>query len=220
MTQRKDPVTDDVLIHLRRIARTIDLRSRELMSRVGLTVPQLMVLREIDKNGSHTGSALARAVSLSHATVTGILKRLEMRNLVARRRSDADRRQIVVQLTAAGKELIEVAPSPLQSRFRHRFEALESWEQSMILASLQRLVGLMEAEDLDAAPFLATGAANAPASSHGSVSEDPSILPGLNGSVEPVSIDSVGSMGSVALTDLEPTSDPSPPGSPDLEEPS
>ena len=150
------------------------------MRRFGLTVPQLVVLREIDRVGSHTGSALARNVSLSHATVTGILKRLEGRNLVVRRRSDADRRQIVVELTPEGQALIEMAPSPLQSTFRRRFEGLQDWEQNMILASLQRLVSMMEAGDLDASPYLATGAANAPASSSGSVPEDPGILPKSN----------------------------------------
>lgn len=162
MNSSSSPVTDAVLVSLRRIARTIDLRSRDLMRRHGLTVPQLVALREIEKHGEITGSALAREVSLSQATVTGILKRLEARQLVERHRSQKDRREIVVRLTPLGCQLVADAPSPLQSRFSQRLEGLPDWEQSMILAALQRLVSLMEAEDLDAGPYLATGAADAP----------------------------------------------------------
>jgi DNA-binding MarR family transcriptional regulator len=160
MDSRKSTATDAVLVALRRIARTIDLRSRDLMRRYGLTVPQLVVLRELERGGEHTGSSLARVASLSQATITGILQRLEARGLVERHRSDADKRQIGVRLTVPGHRLVADAPSPLQSRFSHRLESLADWEQSMILAALQRLVALMEAEDLDAGPYLATGAAD------------------------------------------------------------
>lgn len=163
MQQFRSAVTDSVLVALRRIARTIDLRSRDLMRKYGLTVPQLVVLRELEQHGELTGSILAREVSLSQATVTGILQRLESRQLVERHRSDVDRRQIVVRLTPQGFQLVASAPSPLQSHFSLRLEGLDDWEQSMILAALQRLVALMEAEDLEAGPYLATGAANAPA---------------------------------------------------------
>ena len=131
------------------------------MRRYGLTVPQLLALRELERHGELTGSALARALSLSQATVTGILKRLEARELVERQRSQKDRREIAARLTPLGLQLVADAPSPLQSRFTGRLESLASWEQSMILAALQRLVALMEAEDVEAGPYLATGAANA-----------------------------------------------------------
>ncbi|MCG8461081.1 MAG: MarR family transcriptional regulator [Holophagales bacterium] len=162
-----------MLVSLRRIARTIDLRSRDLMRRFGLTVPQLVALREIERRGEITGSALAREVSLSQATVTGILKRLEARQLVERRRSDKDRRAIVIRLTPLGCQLVADAPSPLQSRFTQRLEGLADWERNMILAALQRLVGLMEVEDLDAGPYLATGAADAPPLRSHTVLEEP-----------------------------------------------
>lgn len=173
MNPTSSPVTDAVLVSLRRIARTIDLRSRDLMRRFGLTVPQLVALREIERRGEVTGSALAREVSLSQATVTGILKRLEARQLVERRRSEKDRREIVVRLAPLGCQLVADAPSPLQSRFTQRLEGLADWERNMILAALQRLVGLMEAEDLDAAPYLATGAADAPPLRSDTVLEEP-----------------------------------------------
>ena len=45
----------------------------------------------------------------------------------------------------------------LQEDFERRFALLAEWEQTQILASLQRIAELMDAEDLDASPVLTSG---------------------------------------------------------------
>ena len=60
-------------------------------------------------------------------------------------------------LTAQGEALLATAPEPLQERFAARFQVLEIWEQHQLVASLERIANMMDAEDLDAAPLLATG---------------------------------------------------------------
>src|SRR5690625_7154353 len=48
---------------------------------------------------------------------------------------------------------------PYTTLFRSRkFGDLEEWEQSMIIASLQRIAEMMDAKDIDASPFLDVGA--------------------------------------------------------------
>jgi hypothetical protein len=49
----------------------------------------------------------------------------------------------------------------LQDRFASRFEELEDWEQSQLLASLQRIAAMMDAGELDAAPVLSSGSVRA-----------------------------------------------------------
>lgn len=148
---------DHVLIALRRIIRATDLHSRVLGKETGLTTPQLVVIRAIREMNAPTVSDIARAVSLSQATVTTILKRLETKGLLKRERSRADRRAVIVQLTAAGKTLWKTAPEPLQYSFTHRFKQLASWEQHNIVAALERVAAMMDAQQLDAAPMLASG---------------------------------------------------------------
>lgn len=145
----------DVLITLRRIIRAIDLRSRQLMQQAGFTGPQLLVMQALAAD-ELTAGELARRVSLSQGTVTSILDRLERRGLLQRVRSDTDRRRIFVSLTAEGRERLDAAPTLLQQRFIQRFVELRDWEQHQILASLQRLAEMMDAQDLDAAPVLDT----------------------------------------------------------------
>jgi DNA-binding MarR family transcriptional regulator len=124
----------------------------------GLTGPQLVVLREAAHLREPTVSALARAVSLSQPTVSGILERLEKRGLVRRERSERDRRSVSVGVTDEGARTLSGAPSLLQDRFRVELSRLEEWERTQMLALLQRLAGMMDAEAIDAAPMLETGA--------------------------------------------------------------
>jgi DNA-binding MarR family transcriptional regulator len=152
-----EPVSDQVITALRKIIRAIDLYSRALVKRFGITGPQLIVLREIDNQTGMSAGELAQAVSLGQATLTGILERLENRKLVIRRRSEADRRKVQLRVTPAGKELLADTPPLMQESFVEALDKLEDWEKSMILASLQRLVTLMDARRIDVAPILTTG---------------------------------------------------------------
>ena len=146
----------DVLITLRRIIRAIDLRSRRLMQQAGLTGPQLLVLQALGNNEQMSAGDLAREINLSQGTVTSILDRLEKRGLIQRVRSESDRRKVFVTLTVHGQEQLARAPTLLQEHFIERFSKLKDWEQHQILASLQRLAEMMDAQDIDAAPVLDT----------------------------------------------------------------
>jgi DNA-binding MarR family transcriptional regulator len=155
---KQDPIENQVLVALRRIIRSIDIHSRTLVKYYGLTGPQLIVLQEISKNDEITPGHLANAISLSQATVSGILERLEKRDLVSRRRSASDRRRVLVRTTAKADQMLESGPPIMQTSFIEAFQDLQDWEQTMILCSLQHLVNLMNAAALDAAPILATDA--------------------------------------------------------------
>lgn len=148
----------DVLVTLRQIIRATDLHSRKLMKACGLTIPQVVVLRAIHELGKVTVRSISKQVSLSQATVTTILNRLEQRHLVQRVRSERDRRVVHVVLTAEGERTLANAPTLLHESFISRFEHLDDWEQTLILSSLQRVARMMEAEGLDAAPLLDIGA--------------------------------------------------------------
>jgi DNA-binding MarR family transcriptional regulator len=150
-------LTDDVLVSLRRIIRANDLHSRKLGKETGLTTPQLVVMLAIVESQEPTVSEISKQVSLSQATVTNILNRLEGHNLVRRHRSEQDKRRVNLEVTAKGHKLLDGAPKPLQEGFIARFNQLEDWEQYLIVSSLARIASMMDAEELDAAPLLAPG---------------------------------------------------------------
>ena len=143
----------EVLISLRRIIRATDLQSKRMMKSCGLTIPQAMVLRAIDALGDVTVKRISDDVSLSQATVTTILNRLESRSLVSRSRSQRDRRVVNARLTDKGREVLAAAPPLLHEQFIEHFESLQDWEKTQILSALQRVAVMMDAESIDAAPM-------------------------------------------------------------------
>jgi len=156
MKQTKKRVSDEVLISLRKLIRAIDLHSRYLAKHFGLTGPQLIALSELSESEEMSPGELAASISLGQATVTGITDRLEKRGLLTKWKSDTDRRRMVLRVTDDGRRLLDQAPPPLQESFVIQFDTLKDWEQSMILSSLQRLVQMVDAQDIDAGPILAT----------------------------------------------------------------
>ena len=150
-------IEERIVAAIRQITRAVDLQSRRLVEACGLTGPQLATLQAVAKLRHAPPSRVARAVHLSQGTVTGILDRLEQRDLVTRQRSTADRRQIILTLTDAGSALLESAPSLLQDEFRAELARLEEWERLQMLSTLQRVARLMGAGELDTSPHLTWG---------------------------------------------------------------
>lgn len=145
-----------ILQSIRRIIRAVDIYSRKLKAQYELTAPQLICLNSIVEHGPTTASKIARHVYLSPSTLVGILDRLESRGLVRRERDTHDRRVVNVLATDEGRKLVEHAPSALQDGLAKALKDLPRLEQATIALSLKRVVDLMEAGHLEAAPILET----------------------------------------------------------------
>ena len=144
----------DVLVALRRIIRATDIQSKRIAKSSGLTIPQVMVLRSIGTLGDVTVKRLAEEVSLSQATVTTILNRLETRGLVVRVRSARDKRVVNARLLPEGETILHSVPALLHERFIERFDKLPILEQQSLVDTLGKLAQMMDAEAIDAAPML------------------------------------------------------------------
>lgn len=152
-----DQRAQTALIALRRILRATELGSKQLARTYKLTTSQLIVLEILSERGAATAGAIAARARLSQATVTALVDKLEKRGLVGRRRGELDRRQVWIELLPAGRRALSEVPGTLQTRFRDKFEDLEDWEQAYIVAALERVAALLDADKLDAAPVLDVG---------------------------------------------------------------
>ncbi|MFN3273469.1 MAG: MarR family winged helix-turn-helix transcriptional regulator [Paracoccus sp. (in: a-proteobacteria)] len=158
-----DPVpvarTDAALIAIRRILRATEQYERELAQAVGLTPAKLRVLQLLagEAGRQATPTRLASRMGVSQATVTALVDQLERRGFTIRERSSTDRRQLLVILTDAGAEALVSAPDALQQHFVRGFQALQDWEQAMLVASLERAAAMLNAAGIDASPVLTLG---------------------------------------------------------------
>ena len=129
---------------LRRLQRATEIHAKRLGRHSGLTPIQLLILHSIQVSEEGTLGSLARQVSVSQATLSTIIDRLESRQLLKRVRSQSDKRKGHLCLTEDGEAVIQAEPALLPSAFLERFGELADWEQHMLLASLQRVAGLFE----------------------------------------------------------------------------
>ena len=162
VTNGNNAEIEKVLKSIRQVIRATDLHSRHVTRLAGLTSSQLILLKVVRDQNMATISELANTISLSQATLTSILDRLEAAGYVLRERSTEDKRKVRVRMTDAGREVLKKAPEPLQDTFIRQFSALKDWERSMIQASLQRVAEMMNAGSIDASPLLDVGRLDRP----------------------------------------------------------
>ncbi|NVK35476.1 MAG: MarR family transcriptional regulator [Rhodobacteraceae bacterium] len=142
---------------IRKIVRAIDLRSREVSRKSGLTIPQIVVLQGIRDLGEVTTKALSANADLSSATVVTILDKLEEKQLIERYRSRSDRRIVHARLTDKGTQVMGNLPDLLHDEFQENFSALMPEQREVLVSSVEQLAEMLNAHKLDASPLLMTG---------------------------------------------------------------
>ncbi len=111
---------------IRRLQQAAEIHSKRLSRYGGLTPLQLLILHVLAVEGELTATQLAKLVSLSQASLSGVLDRLEGRGLLYRRRDEQDRRKSWLHLDPAGHEALAEAPPLLPEYVIERFAALPS----------------------------------------------------------------------------------------------
>ncbi len=94
---------DLVCFDLYAASRAVTAAYRPILAELGLTYPQYLVLAVLWERDHRPIKDLAAALRLDHATLTPLLRRLELAGLVTRRRSAGDERSVVVALTGQGR---------------------------------------------------------------------------------------------------------------------
>ncbi|NNF34807.1 MAG: winged helix DNA-binding protein [Saprospiraceae bacterium] len=146
----------EILVKLRKIIRSINLESKKIEKAYGISIPQLLTLQFL--SGQQEYRALARDIkeylNLNASTVTGIITRLEEKNLVVKVPRKDDRRGSYVILTAKGSELLAESPTTLQEKFSIRLKELTTEQIADLDRNIEVLTRLLDAGDLDAAPII------------------------------------------------------------------
>jgi MarR family 2-MHQ and catechol resistance regulon transcriptional repressor len=94
-------------VKLVRASRAVLARIEPRLADTCLTVTQLGALEAVLHKGPMTQRELGRKVLTSAGNMTDVIDKLEGRGLLRRVRSQADRRSVQVDLTEAGRALIE-----------------------------------------------------------------------------------------------------------------
>lgn len=113
--------------------------SKQMAATLGVTGPQRLVIRILGRSPGLSAGQLAHVLHLHPSTLTGVLRRLERRGLVTRRRDPADARRAVLGLSAAGRRLDVATPGTVESAMT---DVLASLPRRRILAAREALLAL------------------------------------------------------------------------------
>ena len=86
-------------------SRLITQAYHPLLSGIGLTYPQYLVMMVLWEQDAQPVNDIAKRLYLETNTVTPLLKRMETEGFVSRERGASDARQVIVKLTEKGRKL-------------------------------------------------------------------------------------------------------------------
>jgi DNA-binding MarR family transcriptional regulator len=127
------------LLHLNR-------RLRKELAPLGITGGQASLLWAIRSKPGVGVRELAEGEGVSPPAMTAYVHRLEAAGLVARRRSESDRRRVELALTEAGVRVLRSARSRRTAWLAARLKRLEPAELAAVEAALPALRALVEEE--------------------------------------------------------------------------
>jgi len=123
------------------LSRLITKAYQPLLAELGLTYPQYLVMLLLWEHRELAVKDLGQKLLLDTGTLTPLLKLLEQRQLLSRRRDPRDERSVLVALLPAGATLHEAArrvPEQLAQRY-----SLSATDVAGLRQELQQLITLL-----------------------------------------------------------------------------
>lgn len=146
----------DILIKLRKIVRSVNLESKQIEKEQGVSIPQLLCLQFLaEQDDFKTNAAkLKEFLNLNASTISGILRRLEKKGLVAKLPNTLDKRITLISLTDNGMKLLQTAPITFQQKLSEKLKALPPEKLQTIIDGIDILTNIMEVDEVDASPII------------------------------------------------------------------
>jgi DNA-binding MarR family transcriptional regulator len=123
------------------------LRGRDQHRRAGgeLSHHQVRALLQLAaEEGETTAGCLARNAELSPASMTAMLDQLEREGYVTRRRSEEDRRQVIVSLTDRGREKLAAKRDAWVEKWRAALGELSEDELASAAHVMRTIAGFLD----------------------------------------------------------------------------
>ena len=109
------------------------------LRKLGLTAPQFDVIASLGNTTGLSMGELGEKTLITKGTLTGVIDRLEKKQLVQREVPPDNRRSVIVSLTSEGEKLFEQVFPAHVAYLKERFERLEPSELELLKVLLGRL---------------------------------------------------------------------------------
>ena len=149
-TPGKPQPTGETLQFMQRMwdfVHALDVRSKRMMTSIGVTGPQRLVIRLVGQKPGQTASDIASMLGKHPSTLTGVLARLEERKMIIREVDPEDRRRARFKLTAAGKKIDNQRKGTVEAATRRALGRVKPADVETTLDLVAKLVEELERQD-------------------------------------------------------------------------
>jgi len=153
MIPENEQVIKDIVWAIRRLVRAVYLDTSKMSRQYGITGSQSMVLRVLIHNGPLSSADLSRRLYVTPSNITGVIDRLEKKDLVERIKKASDRRVSLITLTEAGIEKSKSLPDPVEQRFISELADLEPEHVQLLGVAMRQILNLMDTKGIEEAPL-------------------------------------------------------------------
>ncbi|NVJ97873.1 MAG: MarR family transcriptional regulator [Alphaproteobacteria bacterium] len=142
-------MTQPKIFHLLHMAHRALFRAadRLLAVRHDITASQNALLLYLEKNEGASMSSVAAALGLKNAATSGLVDRMEKRELIARRPSANDGRSFELELKPRGREIAEQSHALIRATNDHLLEGFTPEERQTIARFLEGVIEKSNAYD-------------------------------------------------------------------------
>lgn len=120
----------------------LQTKSKRMLSTLGVTGPQRLVIRAVGRHPGISAGALASLLHLHPSTLTGVLSRLVERRLLERWGDPSDSRRALFRLTARGRRVDAVETGTIEGAIRRVFGG----QSVAAIAAAARVIAALGAE--------------------------------------------------------------------------
>lgn len=141
---KKDSNPFEIIMMVKEACSLMNCQIGSDMRPSGLTSQQVMVIKVLAHNKEMTLTQLCRELSLTKATVSGMIKRLEEADYVEKTKKDLDKRNTYIRLSKKGLEFAHSFRQAMNSSFCDLFKYLSEEEIMQIKDALTLLITKMK----------------------------------------------------------------------------
>jgi DNA-binding MarR family transcriptional regulator len=129
--------------HLWAVSHGLDALSKRMKRELGVTGPQRLVIRLVGRFPGVSAGELATLMHSHPSTLTGVLRRLEARKLLARASDPADARRLLFRLTDRGRRIDRLRAGTVETVVAATLATATAAETRSAAQLLRRLADLL-----------------------------------------------------------------------------
>ena len=139
---------NQICFRLYSASRLITQAYTPMLTALGITYPQYLVLMVLWEKDNQPVNDIARRLLLETNTVTPLIQRMEKLGILSRKQGDKDHRQQIVSLTKSGKSMEEKAYELIPPAMGDRLSAcpLQIEDYQMLAEKLDEIIKALKKE--------------------------------------------------------------------------